>query len=223
MTEKEWAACDDPLAMLKWLQDNGRLTDRKGRLFAVACCRRISHLFTHKDMLASVEVAERAVEGTATQEQLRLAEELAFWAGDDASYRSMQEAAAGWAAADAARSHGQVAARGVVYEVERVYAEDEAKRREERAAQCLLLRCLFGDAPGPVLLTVDSDLIRRLARSAYDERVLPQGTLDPARLAVLADAMEEAGCTAVSLLAHLRAPGPHVGGCHALDLVLGNS
>src|SRR5262245_23783447 len=75
------------------------------------------------------------------------------------------------------------------------------------------------------------------------------GTLDPDCLAVLADALEEAGCTEESLLRHLRgqepvikevprmtqtiAPtlyrhagwkplrGPHVRGCWALDLILG--
>ena len=43
--------------------------------------------------------------------------------------------------------------------------------------------------------------------------------LDPARLAVLADALEEAGADA-ELLAHLRSAGPHVRGCSALDAIL---
>lgn len=47
------------------------------------------------------------------------------------------------------------------------------------------------------------------------------GTLDPARLAVLSDAIEEAGGTDTDILAHLRSPGPHVRGCWALDLILG--
>jgi hypothetical protein len=38
----------------------------------------------------------------------------------------------------------------------------------------------------------------------------------------LTDALEEAGCTTQELLDHLRSPGPHVRGCFALDLVLGN-
>ena len=60
-----------------------------------------------------------------------------------------------------------------------------------------------------------------LAQAAYDQRELPAGTLDPARLAVLADALEEAGCTDQTILYHLRGPGPHVGGCWAVDLLLG--
>jgi hypothetical protein len=60
----------------------------------------------------------------------------------------------------------------------------------------------------------------RLAESAYEERDLPSGHLDHARLAILADALEEAGCTDGKLLGHLRGPGPHARGCFALDLVL---
>jgi hypothetical protein len=59
-----------------------------------------------------------------------------------------------------------------------------------------------------------------LARAAYDER-LPSFDLDPLRLSVLADAVEEAGCTDEAILSHLRSPGPHVRGCWALDLILG--
>jgi hypothetical protein len=40
-------------------------------------------------------------------------------------------------------------------------------------------------------------------------------------LPVLADALEDAGCTDTHLIAHLRGPGPHVLGCWALDHVLG--
>ena len=40
------------------------------------------------------------------------------------------------------------------------------------------------------------------------------------RLPILADALEDAGCTSPELLDHLRGPGPHVLGCWALDLLL---
>ena len=58
---------------------------------------------------------------------------------------------------------------------------------------------------------------------AYDERLMPSGELDLGRLAVLSDALEEAGCTSAEILTHLRSPGPHVRGCWALDLILGKS
>jgi hypothetical protein len=62
-----------------------------------------------------------------------------------------------------------------------------------------------------------------LAQALYEERELPSGHLDAARLAVLADMLEEAGCANPRLLGHLRGPGPHVRGCWAVDLVLGQS
>jgi hypothetical protein len=55
----------------------------------------------------------------------------------------------------------------------------------------------------------------------YLKRHLPAGTLDNARLAVLADALEESGCQDVQILGHLRSGGDHVRGCWALDLLLG--
>lgn len=57
----------------------------------------------------------------------------------------------------------------------------------------------------------------------HEEQWLCCGTLDVARLAVLADALEEAGITDAFLLDHLRGSGPHVRGCFALDAILGRT
>ena len=95
----------------------------------------------------------------------------------------------------------------------------------EAAAQAGLLRCVFGNplrrvAVNPSWLTPNAI---PLAQAAYEHRDLPAGTLDPARLAVLADALEEAGCTDPEILSHCRGPGPHVRGCFPLDALLGKS
>jgi hypothetical protein len=89
----------------------------------------------------------------------------------------------------------------------------------------VLLRDVIGNPSRPAKvddtwLTTDAP---SLARAAYDERALPSGELDRQRLAVLADALEEVGCNNAEILGHLRAPGPHVRGCRALDLILGKS
>ena len=89
-----------------------------------------------------------------------------------------------------------------------------------------LLDCVFGSPFRPLprldpsLLTWSDSLAVRLAQAAYEHRTLPEGHLDFQRLAVLADALEEAGA-GPDILGHLRGPGPHVRGCHVLDLVLG--
>src|ERR1700756_4475664 len=57
-------------------------------------------------------------------------------------------------------------------------------------------------------LAWNDGVVRRLAEAAYENRLLPSGELDPLRLAVLADSLEEAGGD-VSLLNHLREVGAH--------------
>jgi hypothetical protein len=54
----------------------------------------------------------------------------------------------------------------------------------------------------------------KLAAAIYAERAFD-------RLPVLADALEDAGCTDAEILGHCRAGGEHVRGCWVVDLVLG--
>ena len=63
--------------------------------------------------------------------------------------------------------------------------------------------------------------VREMAQAAYDDRHLPGGTLDNDRLAVLGDALEEAGCAEAEILRHCRQPGEPVRGCWVIDLLLG--
>jgi len=49
---------------------------------------------------------------------------------------------------------------------------------------------------------------------------MPSGTLDNARLRVLADALVKAGCNDADLLEHLRGGWSHVRGCYVDDLLL---
>jgi hypothetical protein len=107
-------------------------------------------------------------------------------------------------------------------------ADRRGEEPAERAAQCDFLRDLFGNPFRPVtldpaILTWHDATVVRLSWAAYDERHLPEGTLDNGRLLVLADALEEAGCGDARILEHLRGPGEHVRGCWVVDLVLGKS
>ena len=43
------------------------------------------------------------------------------------------------------------------------------------------------------------------------------------RLPILADALEDAGCSNADILNHLRSDGPHMRGCWPVDLILGKS
>jgi hypothetical protein len=101
------------------------------------------------------------------------------------------------------------------------------RRRQCKRQQCHAIRDLAGKpfrAEGgidPAWLAWNARTVRRLAEVAYQERLLPQGTLDPGRPAGLADALEESGCGNEELLGHLRGPGPHYAGCWAVDLLSG--
>jgi hypothetical protein len=86
----------------------------------------------------------------------------------------------------------------------------------ERAAQANALRDILGSPFRAVTLQLNwltSD-VRLLAHAIYEEH-----TFDV--LPILADALEEAGCTNQDVLSHCRGPGPHVRGCWVVDQILG--
>jgi hypothetical protein len=97
-------------------------------------------------------------------------------------------------------------------------------RRIAQTKQAALLRDLHRGAPMSQFSIEDSwrtATVMEMARAIYEGPESPSGELDHTRLAVLADALEEAGCTAAELPAHCRANAEHVRGCWAVDLLLG--
>ena len=229
MTELEWLASTDPAPMLAYLR--GRASDRKLRLFAVACCQRVWQLLTDGRSRQAVEVAERYADGLAGEEELRLAvvgastvAERGVAASDLVVDESVASAA--FAAlnstlpAEKAADYVTANAASAVYHAATAPGRLPAVARSaERAAQAALLRDIFGNpfrpAPAdPAWLAWNDGVVPRLAQAVYDERAFD-------RLPVLADALEDAGCTDEQILRHCRAPGEHVRGCWVVDLVLG--
>ena len=74
MTEAEWLACKDPTPMMEVIRD--KASDRKLRLFAVACCRRIEHILArdapdrYQDGLQAILASEQYADGGATADEL---------------------------------------------------------------------------------------------------------------------------------------------------------
>jgi hypothetical protein len=92
-----------------------------------------------------------------------------------------------------------------------------------------LLRDIFGNPfrPSPPLpaavLAWNDGTVRRIAQAIYEERRMPEGTLDTSRLAILADALLDAGSDDEDLMRHCRQPGAHYRGCWAVDAILGKA
>lgn len=223
MTEAEWASCDDPNAMLEYLRAAGRASDRKLRLFACACCYRIRGLPVDPRGQMAVETAEQFADGRCGEAERRRASEAAWRAavrrrGLKFDKRQHCDEARAWSLAEDAFA----AALAVWGRVGTAFP-DEREMIEQ------FFRDLFGNpfrpAPtvSPAWLGWNNSTIPRLAEAAYEERQLPAGTLDVVRLAVLADALEEADCHDAGLLEHLRSEGPHWRGCWAVDALLGKS
>jgi hypothetical protein len=220
MTEAEWDASSDPYQMLRRCRRVIRYNPRKGRLFAVACCRRIWHLLDDPRSRAAVEVAARFADGQASAEQLHEAERAAGAAHADAFEVKGKRGACGeWAAQFAAAAdawHAASRASNFAY----VTAGDGLQPGPEHAAQAQLLRCVFGPLPfrrvtvDPSWLAWGDATAVKLAQAVYEDCAFD-------RLPILADALEDAGCADADVLGHLRGPGPHVRGCWALDLLLG--
>jgi hypothetical protein len=207
MTEQEWLTCTDPGAMERFLQT--RATSRKARLYCCACCRRIWDLMTDQRCRVGVAVAEAYADGHVSLAELRAAHANAAAAAGNYIYNVFNMAEF--------TTHPDVHLNGWVAST----AANHAGGDEE--PYCEPLRSIFGNPFRPVALDAvwRTATVRGLAQAAYDDRTLPAGTLDPMRLAVLADALEEAGCVNAEILNHLRGPGEHVRGCWAVDLLLG--
>jgi hypothetical protein len=248
MTQSDWTACTDPAPMLEFLR--GKASDRKLRLCACACVRRIWHLLTDDRSRQAVATAEKFADGLATERDLEAAQIAALRAAkmkarpepmrhhDQGLYLRAANAATGttnqdawWAASTApdtaARAAGiESGAKGPAEDPSRA-GQSARLLLEHRRAQTAILLDVF-DNPfravtvSPLLLTWRNSTIPALAQSIYDNRS-PSGTLDPARLSELASLLGEAGCQDAELLEHLRGPGPHIRGCWVVDLLLGKS
>jgi hypothetical protein len=237
MTEAEWLRCADPSRMLEHLP--AKVSERKLRLFGCAVCRLVWHVFTDERSRRAVEVVERYADGFSSREEMAEAERdaevargLAVGPFSDAPRRHRSRA--GRCTSWAAYSLTNVPEGDDVYRKLLLHMEDapayalDAQRgrcRENRRLGAIVLRDIVGNLfQQPVInrafLAYNAGNVANLARAAYDERIMPSGELESQRLAVLADALEDAGCADADILGHLRGPGPHVRGCWVLDLLL---
>jgi hypothetical protein len=223
VTGHEWDRCRDPKEMLGPL--TGRASARKVRLLLCACGRALWGHLPDGPSRKAVEVGERFADEPGDEDMLGPAYREAAAA--------LREARAD--ARDRLRDPvppARVEAAAISLEsVDRWVGVASAVALADQAIPpwsiARLLREIFNPfrpvAVDPAWLAWHGGAAVHLARAVYEERELPSGYLDAARLAVLADMLEEAGATDPQLLGHLRGPGPHVRGCFAVDRLLGKS
>ncbi len=235
MNGAQWDSCYDPSAMVKYLTGTVNVaSNRKLRLFTCGCARQVWHMLRQK-----------------TRKYVDIGEYVA----DNINPRGY------FARAGAFRS-----ARNLLDEYQLMVAltclDDNARKSARQAAvpgenyegataQCNLLRDIFGHLfnNGPnVKQWVDAE-VSAIATDAYENRT-DKGLIDTGTLSILADSLEDKGCTYATLIFHLRGMvrhhGPvsaeerkqfvlydnwyykkslmqHMRGCWALDMVLGKS
>jgi hypothetical protein len=227
MTEEEWACATDPGPMLDFLR--GRASDRKLRLFAVACCRRVWHLLGDERSRQAVEVSERYADRRASERERAAARvnvsaalgrhaDSASWAAYWAASRNVADCV--WNASTASAEALTRAAVEAAPAGAELVATWDAARAAVAGEQTAYLRDLFGPLlfrPArldPSALAWSGATVVRLARAVYEGGRFHD-------LPILADALLDAGADEEAVLAHCRSPGPHVRGCWVLDLILG--
>lgn len=131
---------DDALWVLHCILD----ADRDMRLFAVWCARQVEHLMEDQRSKDALNVAERFVNGEATDEERNAARNAAW----DAARNVAWDAA--WSARKAARAAAWGAARGAAWDAvwaARCAAGDAAGDAAEDAQKEMLKRMCLGAAP----------------------------------------------------------------------------
>lgn len=228
MDEATWLSCSDPTPMLEFLR--GKASERKLRLFACACAWRVC--FSEQDRQSyycnAVAVSEAFADDNATAQDLSAAVDVSG-PGEYAMPLNIPSVTA-------PRGYEYDAAKEAIVEaidssslhVDSVSGFWRSTREREQAVLARLLGDIFGNPFRSVAVddawrTWNDGTVVKLAQAIYDERQLPSGHLDTGRLAILADALEDAGCQNADILDHCRKDQVHVRGCWLLDVILAKS
>jgi hypothetical protein len=217
MTEDQWLACADPERMLRLLRFGtaGRFWGELARMLGR---RGVGWARTRKLDLLGRACSDRTGWPWVEMNSGAIVAQLSPVSLVDTPGAMLSGALA--SCAHTAGVRAAYADRGGVPPHEddhnRTVSFDEAAAAAERAAQCDLVRDIFGNPfrtvgldPSWVTPTVVS-----LARQMYESR-------DLSAMPILADALQDAGCDSTDLLNHCRGGRIHVRGCWVVDLLLG--
>jgi len=215
MTEAEWLACGEPARMVYYLaggseglegyRDLWQTSERKFRLF---CCAATRHMLSRwvprrQTVCDVVESVEQIVDGLTDRGIARqeFADAHSIYGPSGVFARACLRSCSASAAYDLCREpvdfQGEISCQfaNAIRDIIGNPFRPASVRKVVTAARDMSAAALESGATEEVIwqspwLTPQA---LALADAAYHER-LPDGTLDPLRLAVLADALEEAGC-----------------------------
>jgi hypothetical protein len=205
-----------------------RFSARKYRLIGCACCRVIWDDLTSATQRRAVEVAERFAEGAADAEALRQAWQQATTPGGTTASQYAHESLLGTVGQVVGRRHELHCRRlgakpsytSWGQQTQQPPPEVDALDAEAKRKLCDAIRDVAGNPFRPVTiepgwLDANNGQARAIARSIDEEGRF-------AELPVLADALEDAGCSDEPILTHARQPN-HYRGCWLIDAILGKS
>jgi len=183
MTEQEWLECKDPAKKLCLFR--GRLRNgfnRKIRLFACACCRRIWDRFVDERSRMAVEVAERYADGEATDEELSTASIAASQAHREV-FETIGKGGAciEWAAEYAAHPIPFHGARNVIWMAATSRSYEIRKKRPPEWDDIRLFPCEITKNSGPLSHELGKWKVKRLKEPAAT------GAEKPIQMALLND------------------------------------
>jgi len=244
MTEQEWLKSADLWDMLDAVE--GKVSERKKRFFALACCQRILHLLPDERCRTGVEALEEYAKcgcsedryydfvKKAAQPVLEAVRTYSNGVIDDSiEYLHVgpeePELPPETVACNAALAVRYTLPDPLYYNLFTTAAHAAhavaldgglaSAGEVEALAQRSLLRCICGPLlVKPIVLNPSwlTPTVVSLATAIYDDRAFD-------RMPILADALEDAGCDNQDILKHCRSGQEHVRGCWVVDLVLGKS
>jgi hypothetical protein len=191
--EPAWRDSGDPEHLFRWIQGQTQVSERKLRLVASACCRRLPYLMEDVRNQQAVEAMERYADRLIPKKEMKKARKAGRipWL---TSYDPGEEAR------------------------QAIQALHTFTTRERYRGLCEVIRDIVGNPFRPVLIkhvwrTCNEQAVLRLARTIYEERRFQE-------MPILGDALEDAGCEEGMILEHCRSPLDHMPGCWVLDQVL---
>lgn len=269
MNEAEWLTCTDPLEMIEFLRGNPKGedkvswwknrwqtedipagNDRRFRLFACHCCRRIWDRIPetcNRDAVAAVESwLEGDTSGVALSQALTSSSSVEY--KEDGSRRTEPGY---WVVKYLGRGFYKMtaAASAIIVASQVLFMSDNEYGREAKRVfdgcfyegNGVFLSQFFWPQPVAVAVLDECALQTTLLRDIFGNPFRRVNTFELSwltstvlaltngiyndkafnRMPILADALQDAGCDHEDILNHCRGPGPHVRGCWVIDLLTG--